>query len=317
MSQVRKTKSHTVELLDCGLILKIANSSTANEKLQKEATQIGNLVKRNPNVMVPVLMEATLRGRYLYIMERLPYRSLAEIVFDPSTSSETRIRSYQAALRVAREICRQERRNASASIWPHKNAIAEEWRLIQELNGGREFIERSGSFSYETMSLAQLHAENLELADKLKLRSVANAHCNFHAGNLLVDEVSYDVRAIDPDVSLENVDPLFGLSRFAFSYWHEIAVERAWNVESTDDPFQPGRWVHELTTGGETMRYPAFFTMGALLVDATDEETNALRFLTYYCFLRSIRINWSAHSAKGRASPQELLALGCITYLRR
>ncbi|NEW91011.1 hypothetical protein [Rhodopseudomonas sp. BR0M22] len=158
------------------------------------------------------------------------------------------------------------------------------------------------------------------IASRYQLRPIETAHLNFHFGNVLYDEATEQVAFIDPDYSVRGIDPLFGLSRFVFSFWHELATEIVDAVKivpmSNSVLFVIRNDEHRRILEG----IPELRGMSGLFGWLDPAEIPKFYALTVYCFLRSMRINgtgrpWVAPEHPMAARPEDVLLLGCLLFL--
>lgn len=64
------TRSHTVDFLSSGFVVKTARSAQFNEKIKAEVEQIRVLHAIYPQLMVPVLHDGLAAGRQFYILKK-------------------------------------------------------------------------------------------------------------------------------------------------------------------------------------------------------------------------------------------------------
>lgn len=218
------TSSHTVDFLSSGFVVKTAMSEMFNGKLKAEVDQIRALHDIYPELMVPVLHDGLAAGRQFYILEKMDSLPLCNIVFDDQRSLAERRMIVRNALESVQKAIGLESEAPSTMTHDMPARLLEEWegtRFAHELfdkpillNGARFCI-----------TAREVFEKSLELARTEEFRSVEKAHFNFHFGNVLYNEEHAQTRFIDPDFSVRGLDPLFGFSRFAFSFWHELAAE--------------------------------------------------------------------------------------------
>lgn len=173
----------------------------------------------------------------------------------------------------------------------------------------------SGMYCLDSCQTNGMHASL-----RVVFRSVEKAHFNFHFGNVLYNEERPLTHFIDPDFSVSGLDPLFGFSRFAFSFWHELAaeVEDAVKMVPMSDALMfvlakqdYGNILSEISEIGG---------ISGLLPLMGENMRHRFYVLTAYCFLRSIRINgskqpWKTPRSPVIARPEEVLMLGMLIYL--
>ncbi|MCP1438431.1 hypothetical protein J3D56_001867 [Erwinia persicina] len=313
------TRSHTVDLLSSGLVVKTASSATFNGKLKAEVDQIRALHDIYPDLMVPVLHDGLAAGRQFYILEKIDALPLSKIVFDDGRPLAERRTIVINALENVQRAIGMELDNQLATFDDMPARLREEWegaRFAHDLfdkpillNGARcnrtarEIVEKS-----------------LELARTEKFRSVEKAHFNFHFGNVLYNEEQAQTRFIDPDFSVRGLDPLFGFSRFAFSFWHELAAEVKDAVKVVPMADALMFVLAKPDYGNILGAIPELGGIAGLLPLMGESMRNRFYVLTTYCFLRSIRINgsktlWKAPRSPMVASPEEVLMLGLVAYL--
>jgi len=314
------TSSHSVDILDSGFVFKTANTAEFNEKLKTEVQQIQALHGIYPKLMVPVLHTGLVGGRHFYILEKKSGASLASLVFDATKSIEYRNQIIKHALDSIKTAVKIECSQPIESTYQLHQKIRYEWDSLKQLHSlfdkpaiiegkiiipsGRAVVERALAYAEEEIFLA----------------SSTSAHCNFHFGNVLYDETLNEISFIDPDGSVQGIDPYFGFSRFAFSFWHELAAEIRDSINIVPleksvlflmkhdqhrqmlDQIPVIRSIHEISNWIGEENYRKFYA------------------LTTYCFLRSMRINgskdtWMMPSSPRAGTPEETLYAGLMFYL--
>lgn len=313
------TRSHTVDFLNSGFVVKTAMSPAFNSKLKAEVEQIRALHDLYPELMVPILHEGIAAGRQFYILEKKASLPLSAIVLDEQRTLAARRKIVLNALENIQTAIGLEIENQPAQVSNMPAKLQEEWEATRFahdlfdkpvlLNGarfgitGREVIEKA-----------------IDIARGEAFRSVEKAHFNFHFGNVLYDEEHSLTHFIDPDFSVSGLDPLFGFSRFAFSFWHELAaeVEDAVKMVPMSDALM--FVLAKQDYGNILSEIPEIGGISGLLPLMGENMRNRFYVLTAYCFLRSIRINgskqpWETHSSPVIARPEEVLMLGMLTYL--
>ncbi|MTJ81818.1 MAG: hypothetical protein F8N37_12475 [Telmatospirillum sp.] len=313
-------KSHYVDMLSSGFVVKTASSETHNAKLNAEIQQIKALCEIYPDLMVPVLHDGSAAGRRFYILEKKQGSPLSKIVFDSDMSFEQRRSILIHVLDAIQMAIGIERSKAHPTVSMHSR-ISEEWDAISFMH---DLFDQHILFDGVPLgTTGRKIVENaLKLAETEEFVSVETAHFNFHFGNVIYNDAYKSVQFIDPDNSVRGIDPLFGFSRFAFSFWHELATERENAVEIMKMP-------DNLLFISRNADYPAILAAIPELSDISGlspwiSKNDFSRFyiLTTYCFLRSIRINALRENRRSLngpqpATPEEILMLGCIAYLGR
>jgi hypothetical protein len=218
------TSSHTVDFLSSGFVVKTARSEAFNGKLKAEVEQIQALYEIYPELMVPVLHDGLAAGRQFYVLEKKNSLPLSNIVFDERRSLAERRRIVQSALENIQKAISLEIDSHSALANDMPARLMEEWegtRFAHDLFN-KSVLLNGTRFN---ISAREVFEKSLEMARSEAFRSVEKAHFNFHFGNVLYNEERSQTSFIDPDFSVRGLDPLFGFSRFAFSFWHELAAE--------------------------------------------------------------------------------------------
>lgn len=312
--------SHSVDILDSGFVVKTANSAEFNEKLKTEVEQIQALHEIYPELMVPVLHAGLVGDRRFYILEKKAGTSLASIIFDCSKPVEVRGQIVQTALNHVKRAVEIECRHPVESSYQLHHRIQAEWDALQHIHdlfdsrimvegevidlSGRALVEKALTYAKEERFLA----------------SSTRAHCNFHFGNVLYDERLNEVSFIDPDGSVQGIDPYFGFARFAFSFWHELAtgIHDSFNVVPLDQSLlfliKHDQHRHILNN------IPEIRSIRGILNWVGDGNYGKFYALTTYCFLRSMRINGSIAARRTPSGPraataEETLFAGLISYL--
>ncbi|MGE8096863.1 hypothetical protein [Pseudomonas fluorescens] len=309
-------KSHDVDLLSAGFVIKTARDEKFNEKLTKEVLQIKALCQLHPDQMIPVIHEGAINGRAFYALEKISGSTLSNIVFDAKLANTSKRASLQKALATIGPAISREYQNAKGERFDLLRKLQQEWDAIKSLDP--MFLECpifNGVMLNE--SLFEIYTKASNFARSEKFSSVDVAHLNFHFGNVISKEGNGPIVFIDPDDSVRGADPLFGLARFAFSFWHEIGTESRGKV--TVDTQADGKRHYRLAEADhQTLldEVPEISHLGGIADWILSEDLKRLYALTAYCFLRSIRLNNTTVPAPcGEALPQEVLALGCIVFL--
>ena len=313
------TKSHSVDILNSGFVIKTAKTSEFNEKLHCEIEKIKVLCQIYPNLIVPILHDGSAEGRRFYILEKKHGSSLSKIVFDNDYPIKRRRKIICQALdqiKSAIEIECSKKNDVFDNI---NLRLLEEWDKLSSIHELFDtpimFEGRKAFITGRSIVEKALHFSKTE-----RFISIENAHCNFHFGNVIFNEIKNAISFIDPDCTMNGVDPYFGYSRFVFSFWHELANEiqdavKIIPVENNmlftiqnDDHRNIVQSITELQYISGISRW----------IDKSDYK----RFytLTVLCFLRSIRINgdlkeWKAPQHPRTATPSEILFLGLHYYL--
>lgn len=311
--------SHSVDFLSSGFVIKTASSGTFNDKLKAEIAQINALHGIYPDLMVPVLHHGAAAGRHFYILEKKAGLPLSKIVFDTNRPIENRRSIVRTALDGIHKAIEIEYGGQNSIVNDMHSRLTEEWEAVSYM---RDLFDKPILFDGCPLKLTgtQVIEKAIAFSESETFASVDKAHFNFHFGNVLFDESSNQVNFIDPDHSVRGIDPTFGFSRFAFSFWHELATEASDAVKIlpvTDAVL----FVLRLDEHRQILRgIPELRGISGL--SAWVGEAKARRFyaLTAYCFLRSIRINgtrkpWSTPHVPTLALPEEVLMLGMLLYL--
>ncbi|BBS36840.1 hypothetical protein ACJ9N4_03095 [Enterobacter sp. LM3] len=313
------TSSHTVDFLSSGFVVKTARSEAFNGKLKAEVEQIQALYEIYPELMVPVLHDGLAAGRQFYVLEKKNSLPLSNIVFDERRSLAERRRIVQSALENIQKAISLEIDSHSALANDMPARLMEEWegtRFAHDLFN-KSVLLNGTRFN---ISAREVFEKSLEMARSEAFRSVEKAHFNFHFGNVLYNEERSQTSFIDPDFSVRGLDPLFGFSRFAFSFWHELAaeVEDAVKIVPMSDELM--FVLAKQDYGNILSEIPEIGGISGLIPLMGESMRNRFYVLTTYCFLRSIRINgskqdWKAPRSPVIARPEEVLMLGMLAYL--
>ncbi|MBA7854499.1 hypothetical protein HV318_05545 [Enterobacter sp. RHBSTW-00901] len=313
------TSSHTVDFLSSGFVVKTARSEAFNGKLKAEVEQIQALYEIYPELMVPVLHDGLAAGRQFYVLEKKNSLPLSNIVFDERRSLAERRRIVQSALENIQKAISLEIDSHSALANDMPARLMEEWegtRFAHDLFN-KSVLLNGTRFN---ISAREVFEKSLEMARSEAFRSVEKAHFNFHFGNVLYNEERSQTSFIDPDFSVRGLDPLFGFSRFAFSFWHELAaeVEDAVKIVPMSDELM--FVLAKQDYGNILSEIPEIGGISGLIPLMGENMRNRFYVLTTYCFLRSIRINgskqdWKAPRSPVIARPEEVLMLGMLAYL--
>lgn len=313
------TSSHTVDFLSSGFVVKTAMSEVFNSKLKAEVDQIRALHDIYPELMVPVLHDGLAAGRQFYILEKMDSLPLSKIVFDDQRSLAERRMIVRNALENVQKAISLESETPSAMVNDMPARLLEEW---EDTRFAHELFEKPVLLNGASLSMTarEVFEKALELARTEEFRSVEKAHFNFHFGNVLYNEEHAQTRFIDPDFSVRGLDPLFGFSRFAFSFWHELAAEVKDAVKIVPMPDALMFVLAKSDYGNILSEIPELGGISGLLPLMGESMRNRFYVLTTYCFLRSIRINgskqpWKVPRSPVFASPEEVLMLGLLAYL--
>lgn len=313
------TGSHTVDLLTSGLVVKTARSTLFNGKLKAEVDQISALHAIYPDLMVPVLHDGLAAGRQFYILEKIDSLPLSNIVFDERRPLAERRAIVQNALKNVQKAIQLESESASVTLDDMPARLLAEWegtRFAHDLFD-KPVLLNGAKFG---TTAREIFDKSLELARTESFCSVEKAHFNFHFGNVLYNEERAQTCFIDPDFSVRGLDPLFGFSRFAFSFWHELAAEVKDAVKMVPMADALMFVLAKADYGNILGGIPELGGIAGLLPLMGEKMRNRFYVLTTYCFLRSIRINgsqnaWRAPRSPAVASPEEVLMLGLVAYL--
>lgn len=313
------THSHIVDFLNSGFVVKTAMSAAFNSKLKAEIEQIHALHAIYPELMVPVLHEGSVAGRQFYVLEKKEALSLSNIVFDEGRPLAVRRKIVLNTLYEIQRAIGLETDNQPMQLHNMPAKLLEEWQgawfahdLFDKpvlLNGTRFSI-----------TAREVFEKALSMARRETFRSVEQAHFNFHFGNVLYDEERTITNFIDPDFSVRGLDPLFGFSRFAFSFWHELAVGVKDAVKMVPMSDALMFVLAKQDYGNILNEISEIRGISGMLPLIGECMRDRFYVLTAYCFLRSIRINgskqqWKALRTPVIARPEEVLTLGMLTYL--
>jgi hypothetical protein len=313
-------KSHSVDILESGFVLKTANAAEFNEKLKTEVRQIQALHGIYPDLMVPVLHNGLVGDRHFYILERKTGSSLSQIIFDPVKPVEERRQIVQIALKNIKRAVEIECKQPIESAYLLHHRIQTEWKALQHIHDlfDRRVIVEGKEISLSGRAIVEKALTYAK--EEHFLTSSTCAHCNFHFGNVLYDDSLDEISFIDPDGSVQGIDPYFGFARFAFSFWHELAAERqdSLNVIPLESNLlfilKEDEHRHILKNISEISNIHGISTW--------IDEDNFRKFyaLVTYCFLRSMRINgssagWEMPNGPRETSVEEVLFAGLTSYL--
>ncbi|CAM3663212.1 hypothetical protein [Xenorhabdus thuongxuanensis] len=313
------SRSHTVDLLSSGFVVKTAMSAAFNGKLKAEVEQICALHEIYPELMIPVLHDGLAAGRQFYVLEKKDSLSLSNIVFDERRYLGERREIVRCALENIQKAINLEIGSQTALENDMPTRLLEEWegtRFAHELFD-KPVLLNGARFN---ITAREVFEKSLEMARSEKFLSIEKAHFNFHFGNVLYNEERSQTSFIDPDFSVRGLDPLFGFSRFAFSFWHELAaeVEDAVKMVPMSDALM--FVLSKQDYGNILNEIPEIGGISGMLPLIGEHMRNRFYVLTTYCFLRSIRINgskkdWKAPRFPVIALPEEVLMLGMLAYL--
>lgn len=313
------TRSHTVDFLSSGFVVKTATLAAFNAKLKAEVEQIRTLHEIYPELMVPVLHDGLAAGRQFYVLEKKDALPLSSIVFDERRSLGERREIILHALENIQKAVSLE----ISSQCPLANDMPA--RLLEEWEGTRfahELFDKPVLLNGARFGITarEVFEKSLDMARSEQFRSVEKAHFNFHFGNVLYNEERSQTSFIDPDFSVRGLDPLFGFSRFAFSFWHELAAEVEDSVKIVPMSDALMFVLAKQDYGNILNEIPEIGGISGLLPLMGEDMRNRFYVLTTYCFLRSIRINgskqdWKAPRSPVIARPEEVLMLGMLAYL--
>lgn len=309
-------KSHDVDLLSAGFVIKTARDKAFNGKLNNEVLQIRALCQIHPDHMVPVIHEGAINGRAFYALEKIQGDTLSTIVFDSELATTSRRASVRKALAAIAPAISRETQVASGGRFDLLQKLRQEW----------DVVSKQDSMCYQrpifngarlSESLFDIYTKAVSFAESEKFSAADVAHLNFHFGNVISKAGDGPIVFIDPDDSVRGADPLFGLARFAFSFWHEIGTESRGKVAvATQDN---GARCYRLADADHQAlldEVPEISHFGGIADWVEQRDLKRLYALTAYCFIRSIRLNSAGIPApRDEALPQEVLALGCIVFL--
>ncbi|OCG27243.1 hypothetical protein A9G45_13030 [Gilliamella sp. HK2] len=313
------TRSHTVDFLKSGFVVKTAMSTSFNNKIKSEVDQICELYALYPELMVPVLHEGLADGRQFYVLEKKDSLPLSNIVFDEQKPLATRRKIVLNALENIQRAIRLETEDKTTQTNYMQDKLLEEWEATRFAHDlfNKQVLLNGARFG---ITARDIFEKALALADSEDFLSVEKAHFNFHFGNVLYNEELSLINFIDPDISVSGIDPLFGFSRFAFSFWHELAteVEDAVKMIPMSDAIM--FVLAKQDYGNILNEIPEIGGITGMLPLIGESMRNRFYVLTAYCFLRSIRINgskqeWKAPRNPVIARPEEVLMLGMMTFL--
>lgn len=313
------TSSHTVDFLSSGFVVKTAMSEMFNGKLKAEVDQIRALHDIYPELMVPILHDGLAAGRQFYILEKMNSLPLSKIVFDDQRPLAERRMIVRNTLENIQKAIGLESETSSAMTSDMPARLLEEW---EGTHFAHELFDKSILLNGARFSITarEVYERAAELARTEEFRSVEKAHFNFHFGNVLYNEEYAQTSFIDPDFSVRGLDPLFGFSRFAFSFWHELAAEVKDAVKMVPMADALMFVLSKPDYGNILSEIPELGDISGLLPLMGESMRNRFYVLTTYCFLRSIRINgskqpWKTPRSPVVASPEEVLMLGLLAYL--
>ncbi|PCE34138.1 aminoglycoside phosphotransferase family protein [Burkholderia ubonensis] len=313
------TGSHTVDLLSSGFVVKTASSETFNGKLKAEVDQIRALHNIYPEFMVPVLHDGLAAGRQFYILEKKDALPLSEIVFDDQRPLAQRRMIVHHALGGIQKAIGMEMNGQATLANDMPARLLEEWEGIRFAHDlfDKQILLNGTRFN---MTGRDVFEKALVLARTETFSAVEKAHFNFHFGNVLYNEGRSQVSFIDPDFSVRGIDPYFGFSRFAFSFWHELAAETEDAVKVVPMSDALMFVLRKPDYGNILSEIPEIGRISGLLPWVDEHMQKKFYVLTTYCFLRSIRINgskgqWSVPRFPVVARPEEVLTLGLLAYL--
>lgn len=313
------TRSHTVDFLSSGFVVKTARSEQFNGKIKAEVEQIRVLHAIYPQLIVPVLHDGLAAGRQFYILEKMDSLPLSGIVFDEQRSLAGRRMIVRNALEKIQEAISLESETSSVMVKGMADRLREEWEGTRFAHAlfDKPVLLNGASF---TTTARDVYEKALKMAQTEVFRSADNAHFNFHFGNVLYNEECAETRFIDPDFSVRGLDPLFGFSRFAFSFWHELAAEVKDAVKVVPMADALMFVLARPDYANILSEIPELGSISGLLPLMGESMRNRFYVLTTYCFLRSIRINgskqtWNMPRTPVVASPEEVLMLGLLAYL--
>lgn len=312
--------SHNVDILTSGLVIKVSSSEDYNDKLKAEIDQIMALYNIYPDLMVPILCDGLAGKRRFYILEKKAALPLSKIVFDNLRSIERRRAVIHKALYIIQDAIKKEiGERGSVSACDMHSRLLEEWNAVRFMH---DAFDKSILLDGKTFPLTarQIFEKALMFSRTETFLYIKEAHLNFHFGNVLYCDESGQFNFIDPDCSVLGIDPLFGLSRFVFSFWHEIATELgdAITVLPMSDTL-----MYVLRTSDHRAilnGIPELTSIDGLASWLGEEILKKFYVLVVYCFIRSIRINGSKKQWRTPISPtvaqsEEVLMLGLIAYL--
>jgi len=312
-------KSHSVDILNSGFVIKTSKNSDFNKKLHSEIERIKFLHDIYPNLMVPILHDGSVDGRRFYILEKKNGSSLSDIIFDKKQPIKLRRKIVCQTLdniKSAIEIeCSQELKN-SESI---NSRLKKEWNELKPIHN---LFKTKINFEGKKSSITgKSIVENaLEFSESENFISTKNAHCNFHFGNVIFNKKENEVSFIDPDSSMDGVDPYFGYSRFAFSFWHELATEIQDSVKVIPNEDNIIYIIQSDHHRKIIQSIPEIQTISGISKWIEKSDYKRFYVLIVLCFLRSIRINsdldkWRKPQRPRTARPEEILFLGLHYYL--
>lgn len=312
-------RSHSVDILSSGFVMKTATSEMFNDKIKAEIDQIRALHLIYPNLMVPVLHDGVAAGRCFYVLERKPALPLSRVVFDGARPLVQRAGIIRAALEAITTAIELELHASEHLTCEMHSRLLQEWEAIPYMHELFDKVILLDGVPCE-LTGRQVVETAIGIAKNSIFRSVERAHFNFHFGNILYDDISHTVSFIDPDFSVRGIDPNFGFARFAFSFWHELAAEINDTIKIVPVPggvmFVVRQTEHRQILNG----IPELKDIYGLLPWINEEDRDRFFVLATYCFLRSIRINGTKHDWCMPQSPAiadvgEILTLGLVAYL--
>ncbi|PVE20868.1 hypothetical protein DC522_29790 [Microvirga sp. KLBC 81] len=318
---VVKRSAHDVEILPSGIVVKIAREPLNNAKLIREMRAIDALHTKFPDSIVPILSRGEILGRRYYMMERQQGRSLSEIVFSQDVSLVEKCSTVEQALQFVVDLVTRERSHLTVSALRYQDILKRESDEIRAQVRGdmllrTRFVIEETEMAY---TIGELLNYYLVTVSDIPVKQAPVSHQNYHFGNIIQLDNGRGFRLIDPDTSLPAIDPLFGLARFAFSYWHELATEHSTLVQrtATQDSLilsLPNRCYRQLVSAvPELMQTRVFENL------FSPYDICLFHALLFYCFIRSVRINWEDSTLSDRFSDhdvtaQEIISAGCLTF---
>jgi hypothetical protein len=142
---------------------------------------------------------------------------------------------------------------------------------------------------------------DLPMRPYLDLPNSSFYHYNFHGGNILVDLNSpEEFKIIDPDPSIEGLDPIFGLARFLYTPVHDFAYKV--NFSSTDSA---NRMLFELTENSKKFELSNahIFNFFSKALSRKFQRSSCLRDNYILCLLRGIRANFLGQNSATTIQP--------------
>ncbi len=308
------------------------------DKLRQEVARIANLTAAIPSlrdrlprtVRSGAIASGAHAGKAYYVQSHVPGSTFSQWVQSRFTERAELQVAFGVILRALLDIVADHRCDTA---YDHRSGqclrefIREEYDRLRSLDliapilADDALTIDGGRYASLAWVLDQLDAqEAYALLDRGPSSIATLGHWNFHGDNLilstLTDAASFAV--IDPDVSIETCDPLFGIARFLYTFPHDTADYGQYLIHS--DTFDP-RWrgppvfrVTHLWSESVYRNYAELFGVilaaGAANLGRFDARLHdprtalRLQLCVLACLLRGVRANYeeSAEFVEGRAT---------------